>query len=211
VYFSQSTSSNPLLGSSRTASTLRSCAAFLLVLAKNTSLGNGLCKRIPFAFALTMIVTACSVRPLYDDDHLRQKYDDAGITVGVIPERDGQRLRSYLVDLFRDLPIADGKYLLDVRLNCIEKSYAYGEDGYAKRQFFTHVADINLMDNDRKTLLQKQVKIFGSHNISRGQWGIEVSLYGRHNSNAMKELAYKIVEEIRVFLSGELRKKAASS
>jgi hypothetical protein len=131
---------------------------------------------------------------------LRRQSTGAGISVGVIADRDGQRLRSYLVDLLRDLPITDGKYLLDVCLSYREKAFAFGQDGYAKRQFFTYIADVGLMDCNRKTLMRRQIKVHSSHNISRGQWGIEVSLYGRHSSIVMKQLAYRIIEAVRVFL-----------
>ncbi|MDR1334890.1 MAG: hypothetical protein LBJ19_01265 [Holosporaceae bacterium] len=147
------------------------------------------------------MISSCSVSPLYDECCSEPQATSAGVTVGVIGECDGQKLRSYLIDLFRDFPVKGNGYLLDVRLSRSEKSFAFEQDGYAKRRLFIYVADVNLLNSDRKLLMQRQIKVYVSYNISSGQWGIEVSLYGRHNNIMMRELAHRIVEAVKVFLS----------
>jgi hypothetical protein len=121
----------------------------------------------------------------------------------VIAERDGQILYGHLLDSFRDLGFLKKHHRLTVKLNTTERTFALGNDGNARRVQVRHMADVMLRNDEGKTIFQKSISVSRSHNISSAQGEAVFSLYGRNSNVSLKELAAKIVECLRVFLSHE--------
>jgi hypothetical protein len=155
----------------------------------------------------------CSVRPLYNGsdgscklsnnalDEGPSSSSNGGITVDVIAERDGQKLRSHLTDIFRDLDFAREKYRLKVLLQGYEKQFAISDEGNAKRVSFIYVADVDLFDNSANVVMKKTISVSTSYNISHSHGEMTLSLYGRHNDALLKELSHRIVENVRMFIT----------
>jgi hypothetical protein len=197
-------------------------------------------------------LTGCFITPqygdssaLYDDDykHVAGTDRDRGSTVAtgsnilvdVIGEREGQILRSYLVDSFRDLGnFSSKKYVLHIELSKSEKPFAFSDNEEARRVFFTYKADAKLIDvtangeaiaidfdnplddgnlkiakkittHKAPSLPTKNIQVVTSttYNIFHPNGRVLLSLYGRHNNALLRELAYRIVEHIKVILSHE--------
>ena len=142
----------------------------------------------------------CSVRPLYDTEHWSSEVQHGNISVDIIAERDGQKLRSYLIDTFRDIRFAKKKYRLTMTLKNTEREFAIARDGNAKRTLFTYTAHIVLFDEDGKTIIKRDIAASTSYNIEHSHDEIVLSLFGRHNDHLLKELAHRIVESVRMVL-----------
>ena len=135
-------------------------------------------------------------------------YDDAtscngkssSIKVDVIANRDGQKLRSYLIDYLRDISFTNRKLRLTVTLSTVAKSFALDHKGAAHRLLSTSTAKVILKDENKKVIMDKNVSMSTSYNIARAQGEVMLSLYGRINSALLKELARRIVENIRMNL-----------
>jgi hypothetical protein len=126
-----------------------------------------------------------------------------GVAVDVIAERDGQILRGYLMDSFRDLNFSKCRYRLTIQLSSLEKPFAFASDGNAKRLRLYYTADVTLKDSQQKTLFHKLINVSRSSNISSAQGEVVFSLYGRNSGILLKELSARIIENIKVFLSHE--------
>jgi hypothetical protein len=150
---------------------------------------------------LILFVGGCSVSPLYNCDTTRSKTGD--IYVDVIAEREGQKLRSHLVDAFRDIKFAKKKYRLIVKLSGIERQFAISSDGNAKRVLFVYNANVMLQNSDRTILMNRNISASTVYNISHAHGEVTLSLYGRHNDALLKELTIRIVENIKMVLSNE--------
>jgi hypothetical protein len=145
------------------------------------------------------------VKPLYDEAPLSysEKTGTGNIYVEVIAERAGQKLRSHLIDAFWDIKFVRKKYKLKTILEQKEKPFAFSADGNAKRVFFICSANVILTDEEGKKLSEKNITASTSYNISHAQGEVGVSLYGRYNDALLKELSYRIVENIRAILINE--------
>lgn len=148
---------------------------------------------------LTLFISGCSVRPLYDDaTSCNEK--PSRIKVDVIANRDGQKLRSYLIDYLRDINFTDQKLRLTVTLSTIEKSFALDDTGAAHRLLSTSTAKVILKNENKKIIMDKNVSMSTTYNIARAQGEVMLSLYGRINSALLKEFARRIVESIKMNL-----------
>jgi hypothetical protein len=148
----------------------------------------------------------CSVRPLYQTSH-ETTGGTAGIDIDIIAEREGQKLRMYLVDTLRDISIspklAHRHLRLKIDLSSSEKQYAFSTDGNAKRVKFSYVAHVLLSNENRKNLLDRKISVSVGYNISHSQGEISLSIYGRNNETLLKELANKILENLKMVLENE--------
>ncbi|MDR1375531.1 MAG: hypothetical protein LBJ45_01815 [Holosporaceae bacterium] len=156
---------------------------------------------INFRFFLLFFCVGCSVAPLYEENHPQRSC--CNVTIDIIAERDGQILRRYLMDAFRDLHFQKRQYSLTIKLSSIEKSFAFASDGNAKRLRLYYTADAILKDSQKKILFRKLMNVSRSSNISSVQGEVAFSLYGRNSGVLLKELSDRIVENIKVFLSHE--------
>lgn len=150
-------------------------------------------------FLALLVISGCSVRPLYDDATSCDG-KPSSIKVDVIANRDGQKLRSYLIDYLRDINFTDRKLRLTVTLSTVEKSFALDNTGAAHRLLSTSTAKVILKDENKKVIMDKNISMSTSYNIARAQGEVMLSLYGRINSALLKELARRIVENIRINL-----------
>ncbi len=151
------------------------------------------------AFLALLVISGCSVRPLYDGATSCDG-KSSSIKVDVIANRDGQKLRSYLIDYLRDISFTDRKLRLTVTLSTVEKSFALDNTGAAHRLLSTSTAKVILRDENKKVIMDKNISMSTSYNIARAQGEVMLSLYGRMNSALLKELARRIVENIRMNL-----------
>jgi hypothetical protein len=143
--------------------------------------------------------------------------------VDVIAERDGQKLRSYLVDTFNDMNFINKKCRLTIKLHQYEKPFAISNDGTAKRVSLIYVAAVTLQDRDggnggsrgnngggnssggggNNIIMKKDISVSTSYNIAHSHGEVTLSLYGRHNDALIKELCHRIVENVRMALANE--------
>jgi hypothetical protein len=156
-----------------------------------------------FTLMLFLLFAGCSVKPLYMHDSESSTKKPCDIYVDVIAGRDGQKLRSHLMDSFRDIRFSRKKCRLSVNIMGYEKSFAIAKDGAAKRVLFTYDAYIVLRDNTNKVIFKRKVSTSTSYNIAHSHGEVTLSLYGRHNDALLKDLCNKIVENIKMSLSCE--------
>lgn len=154
-----------------------------------------------YKFLVLLFCVGCSVQPLYDTDNKNVGMID----VDVIAEREGQKLREYLRSDFRDLQFVKQRYVLSTTMAVTEKPFAIADDGNAKRVLISYTANIVLKDENRNPIYKKSVSVSVSSNISSAQGEVVLSMYGRNNSAALKELSRRITENIRMFLLNESR------
>ncbi len=150
-------------------------------------------------FLALLVISGCSVKPLYDDATSCDG-KSSSIKVDVIANRDGQKLRSYLIDYLRDINFTDRKLRLTVKLSTVAKSFALDHKGEAHRLLSTSTAKVILRDENKKVIMDKNISMSTSYNIARAQGEVMLSLYGRMNAALLKELARRIVENIRINL-----------
>jgi hypothetical protein len=125
------------------------------------------------------------------------------IQVDVIAERDGQRLRGFILDALRDLRFVKNRYRMTITLSYSEKPFAYSSDGNAKRLQLLYVANVILRDANGIEIFSRSISVHTNGNIAGAHGEIVLALYGRNNSALLRELSNRIVENIRVFLKSE--------
>lgn len=154
------------------------------------------------------MLAGCSVRPLYDtpfSSAASRRFSD--INVDVIAEREGQKLRSYLIDSFRNRKFAGKQYRLTVTLSENEREFAADVDDSAKRIMLTQTAHTILRDNTGNIVFERDISASMSYNIAHSHGEVTLSLYGRHNDHLLKELCARIVENVHMALENEERMK----
>lgn len=152
------------------------------------------------AIFFALFISGCSVRPLYDDATAGDENKPSTVKVDIIANRDGQKLRSYLLDYLRDIQFTNQKLRLIVTLSTVEKSFALDNAGGAHRLLSTSTAKVILKNENKKIIMDKNISISTTYNIARAQGEVMLSLYGRINPALLKELARRIVESIRINL-----------
>jgi hypothetical protein len=148
-----------------------------------------------------LILTACSIVPLYEND---DKESSSSIYVDVISGRDGQMLREFLTDFLRDIKIADKKYRLTITLACKGVAFAMSTAGGCKRLKREFTAKTVLKDHMGKILLDRSIRVFSSHNAASARATVIRSMYNNDETPVLKELSYRIMEQVRVFLINEV-------
>lgn len=155
--------------------------------------------------AALLLLSGCAVRPLYYDgeEGITQKgsgKDYGNISVASIPNRDGQKLRSYLRDYLRN--VRSPKMHLKIDLELKEKSFALDSAGGAHRILATYIAKATLTrDSDKKVVLERTFTASNTYNIARAQGEVILSLYGRNDFVLLKELAKRVGEQVSIELS----------
>lgn len=157
------------------------------------------------AVVVSTFLSGCSVRPLYEDAVSGGDERAASITVDIIANRDGQKLRLYLQQALRDIQFTNKKMRLTVTLTLTNKTFALDTDGYAKRLLSTYEANIVLKDDEGRKIIDKNISSSVTYNIAQTQGEVMLSLYGRNNSAFLKEIARRIVESIRMALEDEAK------
>lgn len=154
-------------------------------------------------YSILIFFCGCTVRPLYEQAPIFGESTDSSLSnidVDVIAERDGQKLRSYLIGMLRDIRFAKQHCRLTVTLSSHEKQFALSIDGNAKRVLCIYDAHVILRDDEGKILLNDKVSASTSYNISHAHGEVTLSLYGRHNDHLIKELGYRIIEILRMVI-----------
>lgn len=151
-------------------------------------------------FAMVIFLAGCSVSPLYDDE-TRAHEPSKNIKVGVIAGREGQKLRGFLIDMFRDVSYGRNQYELQINLTRGEDTYAINEFGNATRVMFSYTASVMFSELvTRKVLLKRDFKVYNSYNIS-DQGDVILVIYGNLNVALLKELAGQISENVKIAIS----------
>lgn len=140
----------------------------------------------------------CSIQPLYEfeDESDYQK----NIRVDVIFGKNGQKLRGYLQDLIRDLDISDENYTLSVTLTENDVPYALADDYNAQRLRINLIANVVLKDSKGKEIVSAYISESTTRNIASAQGDVLLSMYDKVNGSMLKNLAFRIVENLRVAL-----------
>ncbi|GHU11326.1 hypothetical protein FACS189449_02550 [Alphaproteobacteria bacterium] len=159
-----------------------------------------------YRFLILFLLWGCSVRPLYyTSPDAKDANTSCPIDVDVIAGREGQKLRSYLLDTLRDIKIshksANKHFRLKITLVPSEKRYAFSTDGDAKRVLFSYVAHARLLDENKNVLMNRQISVSISYNISHSHGEVSMSIYGRNNEALIKELSYKILENVKMVVA----------
>lgn len=149
---------------------------------------------------LVLSISGCSVRPLYDNDTVSSSDSHCSIKVDTIANRDGQILRSYLINYLKDIKFTTRKLHLAVSLNTVEKPFAFDITGRGHRLLSTCNAKVTLTDENQKIIVDKIISISTTYNIASTQGEVMLSLYGRTNSVLLKQLAHRIIENIKMSL-----------
>ena len=118
----------------------------------------------------------------------------------VIAGKNGQMLRGYLQDLIRDLDISDEKYVLSVALAEDHIHYALADDCNAQRLKINLVANITLTNSEGKKVVSTSVSESTTRNIASAQGDVLLSMYDKVNGFVLKNLAFRIVENLKVAL-----------
>jgi hypothetical protein len=150
-----------------------------------------------------ILFSGCSVEPLYDkrnDSNDLLQVRDSCIEVDIIAERDGQKLRNFLMDSLRDLNLTEKKYRLIIRLSDEEKAFAFATDGNAKRLRLSYIANVALVNQIGKEVFSQSVTVSSNSNIANAHGEVLLSLYRRNSTPLLKELSARIVESVRIAL-----------
>ena len=140
----------------------------------------------------------CSIQPLYE---LRTESDyHNNIRVNVIAGKNGQRLRGYLQDLIRDLDISDENYVLSVTLTEKEIPYALADDCNAQRLRINLIAKFVLKNLKGNEIVSASISESTTRNIASAQGDVLLSMYDKVNGSMLKNLAFRIVENLKVAL-----------
>jgi hypothetical protein len=123
--------------------------------------------------------------------------------VDVIAERDGQKLRGFILDALRDLRFTKNRYRLTITLAYNENTYAYSPDGNANRLQILYIANVILRDARGNEIFSQPISTHTNVNIADGHGEVLLALYGRNNSILLRELSNRIIQNIRVFLKNE--------
>ncbi len=149
---------------------------------------------------LCLFLAGCSIHPLYEQN---KEVSSDKIKISMIHGREGQKLYGFLEDLLRDINFADKQYWLNVNLTSESIPYALANDGNAQRLKIIFVAQVLLKNNQGEVVLDTLVKSSATRNISSSQGDALLSMYDANDNAVLKELAFKIVEYIKVALDNE--------
>lgn len=152
-----------------------------------------------YRLGIFLLCCGCSVRPLHEF-RTESEYQN-NIYVDVIAGKNGQMLRGYLQDLIRDLDISDEKYILSVNLQEKRISYALADDCNAQRVKINLIANIVLKNAEGTDVVVTSVTGSTTRNIANAQGDVLLSMYDGVNGATLKDLAFRIVENLKVALA----------
>lgn len=150
------------------------------------------------------LLGACGFRPLYggsSDSSFIRENPLAGVSIGVIENREGQILRNFLIDRFQ--PDGSNVYRLLTRLNIVEENLGVAFDATTTRSRVVVTASF---------LLEFQG---GSHSFtsrSAGSYSTVLSDYGTlvARQDATERSLREIADEAKIRLVAYLEKLEAS-
>ena len=116
----------------------------------------------------------------------------------VIAGKNGQILRGYLQDLIRDLDVSNERHILSVTLTEIEVPYALADDCNAQRLKINLTANISLKNSEGKEVISTFVSESTTRNVASAQGDVLLSMYDKVNSSVLKNLAFRIIENLKV-------------
>lgn len=151
-----------------------------------------------YRLGIFLLCCGCSVRPLHEF-RTESEYQ-SNIYVNVIAGKNGQMLRGYLLDLIRDLDISNEKYVLSVNLKENRIPYALADDCNAQRLKINLVANVVLKNLEGKSVVTTSVSGSTTRNIANAQGDVLLSMYDGVNGAVLKDLAFRIVENLKVAL-----------
>lgn len=151
-----------------------------------------------YRLGIFLLCCGCSVRPLHEF-RTESEYQN-NIYVDVISGKNGQMLRGYLLDLIRDLDISNEKYVLSVNLKENRIPYALADDCNAQRLKINLVANVVLKNLEGKSVVTTSVSGSTTRNIANAQGDVLLSMYDGVNGAVLKDLAFRIVENLKVAL-----------
>ncbi|MBE6447359.1 MAG: hypothetical protein E7015_02610 [Alphaproteobacteria bacterium] len=151
----------------------------------------------------SLLCVSCSMHPLYSGSYCRSS--SGSISVNTIPGRAGQRLYGFLEDYIRDIRPADKTYRLNVNLSIQTVPYALADDGNAQRLKVIFTADTILKDYFGTVIFHAPIRTTGSRNIVSSQGDVLLNIYEMNDSNELRDLAFKIVEQIKISINHEGR------
>ena len=158
---------------------------------------------LSFKACMCVFCTGCSIQPLYDNS--LEYSSGSSISVDMIPNRNGQKLYGFLQDYVRDINIADKSYRLNVQLIEQSQPYALADDGNNQRLKITYIANITLKDYFGNVVFQGPVKTSSSKNILSAQGDVLLNIYEANADIPLKDLALRIIEQIKVAIKYESR------
>ena len=167
-----------------------------------------------YRFLILFLCCGCSIRPLYDTSQNSRKakaenfeYGKSNIHLNMIAERYGQKLYGYLADLIRDLELRGtrGPYRLAINLSKNDVPYALDSGGDAQRLRVIFTAKVILRDRDGTIMLDTPITASITRNTASVSGDVLLSMYGSANDAPIKELALRIIENIKVVLQNEDR------
>ena len=141
----------------------------------------------------------CSIRPLHEFKTGTEYQNN--IYVDVVAGKSGQVLRGYLQDLIRDLDISGKRYVLSVNLKENKIPYALADDCNAQRLKINLIANVVLKNSEGKDIVVTSVSGATSRNIASAQGDVLLSMYDRVDGSVLKDLAFRIVENLKVALA----------
>ncbi len=144
-----------------------------------------------------MLCSGCSIHPLHEKIETEVQNR---IYVSVIAGKNGQVLRGYLQDLIRDLDVSDKHCVLSVNLREDDIRYALADDGNNQRLKINLTADVTLRDSEGKDLVVTSVYGSTTRNIASAQGDVLLSMYDKANGIILKDLAFRIIENLKVAL-----------
>lgn len=148
------------------------------------------------------------MHPLYDhspppSNKSGTQTERPSVYVDIIAGRDGQKLYGCLCDLIRDLDLHGnrGPYRLTVSLSKNEVPYALDDSGNAQRLRVTFIAKVVLRDKNNAVVLDCPISASITRNIASISGDILMSMYGSTNDSVIKELAFRIIENVKISLT----------
>ncbi len=150
-----------------------------------------------------LLFVGCSIRPLHNLHY--EDVESNHIIVDVIPGKSGQKLYGFLVDFLRDIKLTDKSYKLKVDLIYKTIPYALASDGNAQRLKIVATAHIILKNLENKIILDTYTSSENTRNKSSSQSDVLMHIYDLNDESLLRELAFKIIEYIKVALNNENR------
>ena len=152
-----------------------------------------------YRLGIFLLCCGCSVRPLHEF-RTESEYQN-NIYVDVIAGKNGQMLRGYLQDLIRGLDVSNERYILSVNLKEHQTRYALADDCNAQRLKINLVANVVLKNSEGKNVVVTSVSGSTTRNIANAQGDVLLSMYDGVNGSVLKDLAFRIVENLKVALT----------
>ncbi len=117
--------------------------------------------------SVLVCLSSCGFQPLHQADTAHVKEETSLIKIALIPDRQGQILRNYLLDSLNSYGEPENPiYRLSIGLNITGGDYSFRRDSTAARTIITSIAQFNLVDiKTGKTVLTSSAEATTAYNI----------------------------------------------